>query len=498
MMRRPASLFLLWIAPAVGWCAGPDAWVPARWVGGPLELDRRVKTNSAPAGVAEREAIEKWYNLATLDLLKDSPINCLVVTWSGAASEEILKRHQQLVRSYAAEAHKRGISVIGLIDSGTGAAKAASAAVEASLDGVLFEGDSAADLARESASRLVAIPVLRDGSAARTSAGPVAAVEGVSPSARRLAEMGIRSGPSSEPWIESNIWLVRSFELAGRKRPVWIAYQIENGSANDYARAAADAAVAGGHWIISLDDKLRAGLWRREAAAMETWRRINSVLQFAQKHEDWSRFTPYGNLAIVADSDSDEILNLTVRRQAPHRLLSRAQLTADSLLRFRAVVALQLPSLSERERRILTDFVEQGGLLVAGPSWGEPVQDQRYTERTVGKGRIVIYKDPDPEAVAHDLRDLLSQEEMGITAFNVPSVITCASADETGRRVLVHLLNYSNSPAEAITIRVQGNFSSARLYAPDAAPSDLTLQREEGHADVSIPRLQLWGAVLLE
>jgi hypothetical protein len=496
MIRRPASLWLLWIAPAVGWCTGPDAWVPARWIGGPLELDRRAGTNSAPAGAPEREAIEKWYDSATLDLLKDSPINCLVVTWSAAAGEEILKHQQELVRSYAAEAHKRGISVIGLIDTGTGAAKAANAAVEASLDGVFFEGDSAADLARESGGRFVAIPVLRDGSAARMSAGPVAAVEGVSPSARRLAEMGIRSGPSSEPWIESNIWLVRSFELAGRERPVWISYQIENGSANDYARAAADAAVAGGHWIIGLDDKLRAGLWRREAAAMETWRRINSVLRFAQKHEDWSRFTPYGNLAIVAESDSDEILNLTVRRQVPYRLLSRVQLTPDSLRRFRAVVAFQPPS--PNERSILTDFVQQGGLLVAGPSWGDLAQDQRYTERTVGKGRMVMYKDPDPEAVAHDLRDLLSQEEIGITAFNVPSVITCASADETGR-VLVHLLNYSNSPAEAITIRVQGNFNSARLYAPDAAPSDLALQREEGHADVSIlPRLQLWGAVLLE
>jgi hypothetical protein len=475
-----SGLVLLLTAHVLGWCAGPDAWIPARWVGGPLEVEQRVKTNSAPTGPAEREALANWYAPVTLDLLKDSPINCLVVTWSAPAGEETLKRQRELVKSYAAEAHRRGLSVVGLIYAGKEAAQAAKAAAEASLDGVVFEGDSAADLAREAAKYLPAI----------------AAVEGVSPSARRLAEMGIRSGPSSEPWIESNIWLVRSLDPA--KRPVWITYPVENPTAIDYERAVADAAVAGGHWIIAPDDKLRAGLWGRDPAAMETWRRMTGILRFAQNHLDWKRFTPYGNVAILSDtgSDAEEYLKLVARRQVPYRLLSRAEFKSSCLSRFTAVVQVSPPS--DSERKVLTDFVEKGGLLVASPSWGGPPKDERYVQRSLGKGRLVTYKDSDPESVAHDLRDLLSQEEMGITAFNVPSVITSASVDDSGRRVLVQLLNYSNSPAEAITIRVQGKFNSARLYAPEAAPSDLTLDRVEGHVDVSIPRLPLWGAVLLE
>jgi hypothetical protein len=449
--------------------AAPDRWVPVRWLGGPLEVERRVKSKSEPA---EREALEKWYDPATLDLLKDSPVNCLLVTWSASASEEILRRQHELVKSYAAEAHRRGLSVLGLIYTGAGAAQAAKAAAEASLDGVVFEEDSAADLARDAAAHLRVIT----------------SIEGVSPSARRLADMGIRAGPSSEPWIESNIWLVRL------KRPVWISYEIENASAIDYERAIADAALAGGHWVIAPDDKLRAGLWRRDPTAMETWRRISRILRFAQNHADWMRFAPYGNLAILADAD-DEYLKLLARRQVPYRLLSRAELTADRLSRFNAVLQVSPPS--DSERKVLTAFVEKGGLLVAGPFWGDAPQE-RYGERSLGKGRLVIYKDPDPESISHDLRDLLSQEEMGVTAFNVPTVITSASVDDSGRRVLVQLLNYSNSPAEAITIRVQGSFSSARLYTTDAAPSDLALDRVEGHVDVSIPRLQLWGAVLLE
>jgi hypothetical protein len=57
--------------------------------------------------------------------------------------------------------------------------------------------------------------------------------------------MGIRGAPSSQPWIESNIWLVRSFAVAFPPRQVWISIQFENASAVDYARAVAHAAAAG-------------------------------------------------------------------------------------------------------------------------------------------------------------------------------------------------------------------------------------------------------------
>lgn len=505
-----ASLFFLLSLPSAGWCAGPDGWIPARWLGGPLELEQRVRTKSAPTGAGEREALEEWYDSATLDLLKGSPINCLLVTWSGIASEGVLRRQHELVTSYTLEAHRRGLSVVGLIYAGGNASQAVASAAEAALDGVAFEGDSAADLAREAtrslagaAATAVVIPIHRDASAARAGTGPIAAVMGVSPSARRLADMGIRAGPSSEPWIESNIWLVRSFHLRTVRRPVWIGYQIENGSAADYARAVADAAVAGGHWIVAPDDRLRGGLWRREAAAIQAWRRISDVLRFARDHAQWSAFTPYGNLAIVfdnaeRDSNAEEYLKLAARRQVPYRLLSRAQLSADSLSGFIAALAVQLTALSQGERDILRAFAEKGGTVIVGPAWGDAPQDQRYAERVLGKGRVVVYKDPDPESVAHDLRDLLSQEEMGVTAFNVPSVITSASASDSGRHVLVHLLNYSTSPAEAITIRVQGKFNAAWFYTPDAAPSALSVQHEEGHTDVTIPRLPLWGAMLLK
>ena len=92
----------------------------------------------------------------------------------------------------------------------------------------------------------------------------------------------------------------------------------------------------------------------------------------------------------------------------------------------------------------------------------------------------------------------LSLDEAGMVAFNVPSVITYASRSGDGKRLLVQLLNYSNSPAAAITIRVSGMFKTARLFMPDAEPANLDISAAEGKTDITIPKLSLWGGVLLE
>ncbi len=78
-----------------------------------------------PADASVREALENWYDPATLHLLDGSPINCLLVTWSAGADAEIERRQQRLVKSYAAQAHKRGIALVGLVYPGTDASRLA-------------------------------------------------------------------------------------------------------------------------------------------------------------------------------------------------------------------------------------------------------------------------------------------------------------------------------------------------------------------------------------
>ena len=150
--------------------------------------------------------------------------------------------------------------MLGIVYAVGDAAKTCCDAARAGLDGLVLEGDSRRNfLPLAQSRRLHAADRDREGGgASRWNAAPIFAVEGVAPSAHNLSEMGIRGAPSSEPWIESNIWLVHSLTVTAPPRPLWISSQLEHASAVDYARAVADAAVAGGRWIVWLDDPLRA------------------------------------------------------------------------------------------------------------------------------------------------------------------------------------------------------------------------------------------------
>jgi hypothetical protein len=285
--------------------------------------------------------------------------------------------------------------------------------------------------------------------------------------------------------------------------------QQPNASApGDYLRCVADAGVAGGRWIVALDDRLRAKLLRKDTSALAAWKDIAAYLTFAENHAEWRGFTPYGNLGIILDTASEtpdisnEYLNLVARRQVPYRLIQRSELSGAALTGFRAVLAADLAPPTEAERKLLREFAENGGIVVAGPSWGNPLKDESYTEMQSGKGRVVVYRDdpPDPEAVAKDMLDLLEPEVVGLSVFNVPSVITYASTGDSGRRVLLQLLNYATRPYESrMTFRLNGKFTRVRFHAPNQEPIDVAIRTTtNGRTEVTIPALAVWGAILFE
>ncbi len=499
------------------WALSPKDWIPARWDGGPLEAARRSRDKNVATNASTLEAIAEWYSPATLALLEGMPINCLLVTFSAGAEPALEGKQHQLVKEYARLAQSRGLAVLGIVYPGADPEAVVSAATEAKLDGLVLEGEFPAGtvyaekletgLSAGSPAGVV-IPIAREAVTVRTRKAPLLAVEGVRPGARDLADMGIRAGPSEEPWIDSNIWLVRSFRLGADWRPIWINQKPDADSQREYVRCVADSAVAGGRWIVALDDELRVGLLRKNPNASTLWRNVGTYLKFAEDHAEWRGFQPYGNLAIILDTAGDtpdfsnEYLNLVARRQVPYRLIERSRLSSASLAGYRAVLGLDLATVSDTERKTLRDFALDGGLVVAGPSWGDAPDQNNYAEIPLGKGRVVVYKEhpPDPEMVAKDMLDLLEPEVIGLKTFNVPSVLTYVSTDGPGRRALIQLLNYATSPFNSkITLRLNGNFKTARLFTPEDAPLALEARAmPNGRTEISIPKLAVWGALLLE
>jgi hypothetical protein len=507
-----AALLCLCFAPGALSAGTPETWIPARWEGGPLEVARRAN-DKALADPAVREALANWYDPATLGLLDGSPVNCLLLTLSAGADPKLAQQQQPLVREYARKARERGLAVLGLVHPGAEPSAVASAAEDAKLDGLVLEGEFpdklgfAGQLEKlwRPASGLAVIIPIASSALLRKTAWPVLALEGVTPSVGKLSDVTIASA-SGGMWIDSNMWLVRSFRPGPGRRPVWIAQRPTVPSVDAHLKSIADAAAAGGHWIVTLEDGLRPKLLRRDAEALSVWRRIGVYLAFFEDHAAWHSLSPFGTVGLILDpagpnlAHSEECLNLVARRQIPYRVIERSQLGAPAVTGLRAVFAFDLAPPTAAERKILLDFAEQGGLVLGGPSWGTPPKDQSYTMLAAGQGELAVYKDPaaDPASVARDLNDLLPTPELGVSVFGAPSVLSYVSTTEAGDRLLIQSVNYAGMPAESLTIWIAGRYSTARFYSPESAPVDLTPRRSGSRTEIVIPQLSVYGALLVE
>jgi hypothetical protein len=505
-------------AVQIALAGGPDTWVPARWLGGPLELQRRAESKTLPSDTAVQETIGRWYEPATLDLLKGTPVNCLLVTWGTSGNPETDTQQQNLVKSYAREAHARGLSVLGLIPPHGDPSSVAGLAAEAGLDGLVVEGDSGEvvrfipgvrRVLQERRSTAVVFPVIAAEKLYPDPDWPVMAVaDAVVPGIQELSEEA-ETAPSSEPWIESNIWLVRSIVSWCGARPVWLGEQVGgNATAGDYERAIADAAAGGGRWILAPGDELRHGLFLKRPEALATWSRIAAGLKFQQHHAAWQRAAPFAVFGFIQDrllkerTVSDENLNLACRRRIPLCLIDRAQLSASSLEGVLAVHAIDIVRPTESERAILAGFAEKGGLVVIGPAWKqvEIPKNQDFVVLPAGKGRVAIYREewPDPASLSKDLVDLLGSDNLGVRLFHGSSVLIHVSSDTANNRFLVHLLNYASEPADSLVVRVTGNFGKASLITPERDSEELALEKKGERIEMNIKSLSVYGVILLE
>ena len=281
-----------------------------------------------------------------------------------------------------------------------------------------------------------------------------------------------------------------------------------NAAPDDYLRAIADAAAGGSRWILALSDNLQNGLRRQQAEALGTWRRIAAYLKFQQEHAQWTEYLPFADYGFIQDgagknrTKSDSNLILAVRQRIPLRVIERSQLSPSALDGLQAVHGIGLIQPDEQERKVLSTFAQEGGLVVVGPSWKQAVASAEtdFEIERSGKGRVVVYSKEWPEGtgLSKDLIDLLSRENFGVRYFRVTSVLSHVSIDKPGSRMLVQLVNYATYPADSVLVRIAGNFRAAHLYTPENPVAELRIVKFDRQIEVNIPRLSIYGGLLLD
>jgi hypothetical protein len=76
-------------------------------------------------------------------------------------------------------------------------------------------------------------------------------------------------------------------------------------------------------------------------------------------------------------------------------------------------------------------------------------------------------------------------------------VVNIHGQSHTGR-MLVHLLNYADTPVLDIDLKVRGRFSSAQVFSPDLDANSMPVYSDGQFTQIHIPELRTYDLVVLE
>jgi hypothetical protein len=465
-----------------------------RWTSGPLEIAKRGRKETlAPT---TREAIERWHDPAALNVLDGSPIDCLVVTWAAGMPEDAAQ--QKTAAALLEAARSRGLAIVGWTE-GTIDPQAAIAAARASgLSAIAiknFTGQSD-------------FPVISWGDQADVpwdAKGPVlAAADNVWPGVS-VASGGAdaSAGPTSLPWLDSNGWFIR-LARARVETPVWLLFDPPGKGVRvlpqRYVTAICDSEAAGARWVISMDDDLRSGLIAGSTAARESWKQIGRTASFFKGRAEWKSYRPLGLVGVISDFEGEnldgsrEILNLMARRDLLFQVIWKSQALERPFLGLKALVYADSGQTAQPLRQKILKFVEQGGLLIAGPQWASggppanPEFDTHFDVRNHGKGRLAAARKemPDPYELAVETQFLLSHRNDLMKIYNnASSGCTSFTASPDGKRVVLQGLSFADRrPAGAKTVWLRDDRGNARLWAVGAGPVPVAAEPSEEYAGV--------------
>jgi hypothetical protein len=504
-------------------------WVPMKWPCGPLEIARRNRSGTINADV--KEMIEAWGQPSALDLLKGTPINCLVVDWAYGGPED--SAQQQALKPLLEAGRRLGLSFVGKVAMKEGTGAAVVAARAAGLSAVMLE-----DTSGQSSDLPAILQFQRDKVAWDTASTIFSSKENIWPGLNLETMRGDTAigGPTGVPWVDSNGWFSL---LAGELAPgkiLWLDFDPPDTSTvlhpASYALAIADSRAYGSRWIISLDDKLRAALPKGNLQAKSVWDKVCEAAAFFESHRDWETFKSQGVLAVISDfrgenaSSSGEVLNLLNRRQVQFLIFERTawhghparahgqdgRATTKDVLPptqgLKAMLWLDKEAPSAEQHSQLLAFVRQGGLVIAatylGPQEVKPTKKDpsiHYKMYNVGKGQMAVAEEgfQDPYQVAVDTHLLVSRRNDLVRLYN-PAATNCHSSIDPGhRKRLIQVLNYSSDPADSVTLWVNARVESAKLWQPGTKDAR-TLQGVAAApgTDFGLPPLSVYCALEFE
>jgi hypothetical protein len=460
----------------------PSSW-PMRW----------------PAG-------EAWLRPSSLDLLKNTPIDTLILPLAAAG---------QNAKSLIDEAHRRGIAMVAFTDGAAdpGAARAA--------------GFDAAASAKPSDGM---IPWTPRGEMPRNSSAPVLAVtESVWPSVKSsntdrwaggAGAASAEAGPTGVPWVDTNGWFVQMARVLAPGKGIWIVVDppstdLATLRAETYTLAVADAAAYGGRWVVTLDNGFASSIAAGDSAALRDWESIAAAMRFFVTHQHWSTLQPISVVGVMSDFHGDnefvstEVLNLIARRQVPVRIIEKSAIRRDSMAGLKMIIYCDQGAPAPELGKQLLAFAEAGGLLVCpkgsavlASGASTPGAHGRFQLFTAGKGRIAVSTEdqPEPFVYAGDAHMLLGRREDIVRIWNPGAANSFYAGPAAGSRsAVLGVLGYTRRPVTDMSIFLSNPWRSARFwtFGSQQAQTVDPAKRPDG-VELNIPPFTVFFALELE
>lgn len=324
------------------------------------------------------------------------------------------------------------------------------------------------------------------------------------------------AGPTGVAWVNSNGWAIRLAAALHPETAVWVAAPPpENAriTADSYLITLADSACHGGRWVIALDPGLAAGLAAQRPESLEAWKKLAAAAGFFAAHKSWAGYVPQAIVGVISDYAgeheffSGELLNLLGRAGQHYRILLKDQVSEASFQGLRAVIYADAERPAPALWKQTVAFVQAGGMLIAGPKWGEfarlPTDEDhaRFVSHVLGKGRVALAKDEkaDPYVWANDSVVLVSHRHDLVRFWNGGATGSFYTMSPDRKHAIVHLLFYANRGPDSASIRVVGRYRSARIYTADQPVArNVEMVSQKDAVEVHLPQVSQYVALELE
>lgn len=199
---------------------------------------------------------------------------------------------------------------------------------------------------------------------------------------------------------------------------------------------------------------------------------------------------------------AEEFLILAPRRHLAYRAIRKADAAKASLSGVKAILYLDGAPPEGEIREKFLEFARAGGLLISprGVVAEEPKETfLNYRIHRLGKGRVAVPKEAwyDPFLLVAEVQLLLSNRENVVQVWNGGSMNSHLLASPKNDRAVVHLIPYSSGRTQAVTLGFSKPYRSARICTLDGEKVVRPVRGQIG-TEVPVGEFSTYAAVELE